>query len=70
MLPDAVHPTALGQLEIADRAARVLGAPRLPSSLVDVDRTRRGTLRFARGWAGDLRRDLVRRRVERLRAAR
>jgi lysophospholipase L1-like esterase len=70
VLPDAVHPTALGQLEIADRAARALGAPRLPSSLVDVERGRRATLRFARGWAGDLRRDLVRRRVERLRAAR
>ena len=27
LLPDAVHPTALGQLEIADRAARVLAGP-------------------------------------------
>jgi lysophospholipase L1-like esterase len=70
VLPDAVHPTALGQLEIADRAARVLGAPRLPSALVEVDRTRRGALRFARGWAGDLRRDVVRRGVERLRTPR
>jgi lysophospholipase L1-like esterase len=30
---DLVHPTAAGQLAIADRAARVLGAPRLPSAL-------------------------------------
>ena len=70
VLPDAVHPTALGQLEIADRAARALGAPRLPSGLVEVERGRRAVLRFARGWAGDLRRDLVRRRVERIRRAR
>jgi lysophospholipase L1-like esterase len=27
LLPDAVHPTALGQLEIADRAARALSRP-------------------------------------------
>src|SRR6059058_1869545 len=32
LLPDAVHPHAIGQLAIADRAARALGAPRLPSS--------------------------------------
>lgn len=32
--PDAVHPTPSGQLEIADRAARALGAPVLPSALV------------------------------------
>ncbi|MEA2304152.1 MAG: hypothetical protein QOH43_1432 [Solirubrobacteraceae bacterium] len=70
VLPDAVHPTALGQLEIADRAARALGAARAPSALVEVDRSRRGTLRFARGWAGDLRRDVIRRGVERLRTER
>ena len=28
VLPDVVHPTPLGQVEIADRAARALGAPR------------------------------------------
>jgi lysophospholipase L1-like esterase len=33
VLPDAVHPTALGQLEIADRAALALGADVLPSAL-------------------------------------
>jgi lysophospholipase L1-like esterase len=31
--PDAVHPTAVGQMVIADRAARALGAPVLPSAL-------------------------------------
>ena len=36
LLPDAVHPTARGQLEIADRAARALGAATLPSSLIEV----------------------------------
>jgi lysophospholipase L1-like esterase len=66
MLPDAVHPTALGQLEIADRAARALGAATLPSSLADVDTSRTGLARFARGYAGDLRRDLWRRARERL----
>lgn len=33
MLPDAVHPTSAGMVEIADRAARALGAPVLPSTL-------------------------------------
>jgi lysophospholipase L1-like esterase len=65
LLPDAVHPTAVGQLEIADRAARVLGARRLPSSTVEVHRSRRARGRFAarRGMllAGDLRRRVVER---------
>lgn len=51
VLPDAVHPTALGQLEIADRAARVLGAPVLPSTLVAPERSSLATARFARGWS-------------------
>src|SRR3954471_4583802 len=33
LLPDAVHPHALGQLEIADRAARALNVSPLPSTL-------------------------------------
>ncbi len=33
VLPDTVHPTAVGQFEIADRAARALGAKVLPSAL-------------------------------------
>lgn len=32
---DRVHATATGQVEIADRAARALGAPRLPSQIAD-----------------------------------
>jgi lysophospholipase L1-like esterase len=65
LLPDAVHPTALGQLEIANRAARALGAPRLPSSTVEIHDSRRARGRFAarRGvlLAGDLRRRVVER---------
>jgi lysophospholipase L1-like esterase len=65
LLPDAVHPTAVGQLEIADRAARALAAPRRPSSLVEVHRSRRARARFAGRsgvlLAGDLRRRLVER---------
>jgi hypothetical protein len=67
LLPDAVHPTAIGQLEIADRAARVLGAPRLPSSTVEVHRSRRARGRFAARHGVLLARDLRRRAVERLR---
>ena len=68
LLPDAVHPTAIGQLEIADRAARALGAPRLPSSAVEVHRSRRARARFAARFGVMLASDLRRRAVERLRA--
>jgi hypothetical protein len=64
LLPDAVHPTALGQLEIADRAARALGAPRLPSSRVEVHGSRRARARFAARWAVLLAGDLRRRATE------
>jgi lysophospholipase L1-like esterase len=67
LLPDAVHPTAVGQLEIADRVARVLGAPRLPSSTVEVHRSRRARGRFAARHGVLLAGDLRRRVVERLR---
>jgi hypothetical protein len=67
LLPDAVHPTARGQLEIADRAARALGAPTLPSTLVEVHRSRRARARFAARWGVLLTRDLRRRAVERVR---
>jgi lysophospholipase L1-like esterase len=64
VLPDAVHPTPLGQLEIADRAARALGAPVLPSTLAD----RRGPdLRYVPAHARALTRDLARRARERVR---
>ena len=63
VLPDAVHPTALGQIEIADRAARALGAGVMPSQLVA---DRRGPdLRYAPQHARALARDLVRRARER-----
>ncbi len=65
VLPDAVHPTALGQLEIADRAARALGAAQLPSALVAERRA--GAARYAPAHARALARDLARRARERLR---
>ena len=72
VLPDAVHPTALGQLEIAERAARALAdagvpVPRRPAELALVDDRRRSAARHAAGWARLWARDLVRRAVERVR---
>ncbi|HEX2105506.1 MAG TPA: GDSL-type esterase/lipase family protein [Solirubrobacteraceae bacterium] len=67
LLPDAVHPTALGQLEIADRAARALGAARVPSSRVEIHRSRRARARFAGRLGVMLVGDLRRRAVERVR---
>ncbi|HVF78775.1 MAG TPA: GDSL-type esterase/lipase family protein [Solirubrobacteraceae bacterium] len=64
VLPDVVHPTALGQLEIADRAARALGAPLLPSALVA---DRRGhAARYAPAHARAVARHLARRARERM----
>ncbi|HWC24965.1 MAG TPA: GDSL-type esterase/lipase family protein [Solirubrobacteraceae bacterium] len=64
VLPDVVHPTALGQVEIADRAARALGASLLPSALVA---DRRGhDLRYAPAHGRALARDLWRRARERV----
>ena len=68
LLPDAVHPTARGQLEIADRAARALGAATLPSSLIEIHDSRRARARFAARWGVLLAGDLRRRAVERVRA--
>jgi lysophospholipase L1-like esterase len=63
VLPDVVHPTALGQLEIADRAALALGAALRPSALVA---DRRGhDARYVPAHARALARDLVRRVRER-----
>jgi lysophospholipase L1-like esterase len=61
LLPDAVHPHAVGQLEIADRAARTLGAPRLPSSGNEPDAGVVAGARWARGYALMWVRDVVRR---------
>jgi len=68
ILPDGVHPTALGQLEIADRAARALGAATMPSSRADVYDSRRAQARFNARWGVLLARDLGRRAVERVRS--
>ncbi|MDP9345837.1 MAG: hypothetical protein M3P44_08950, partial [Actinomycetota bacterium] len=65
MLPDAVHPTAVGQLQIADRAAQALGAPRLPSSLVEVHESPRAKARFAARYGVMLAQDIRRRALER-----
>jgi lysophospholipase L1-like esterase len=71
LLPDAVHPTALGQLEIAVRAAAALRAagvpvPRDPRDLADVHDSRRATARHRARLAVLLARDLRRRAVERV----
>jgi len=66
LLPDAVHPTAVGQLEIADRAARAVGA-RLPSALIERHRSRRARARFAARYGVLLAGDLRRRAAERAR---
>jgi lysophospholipase L1-like esterase len=63
VLPDVVHPTAVGQVEIADRAARALGAEFLPSALV-ADR-RGADVRHVPAHARALTRDLLRRVRER-----
>jgi hypothetical protein len=67
LLPDAVHPTARGQLEIADRAARALGAPRRPSHTTEIHDSRCARGRFAARQGVLLAGDLRRRAVERLR---
>jgi len=69
LFPDAVHPTALGQLEIAERAARALGIVPGPAVIAGVRRgvtedMRYGTTR----QVAHLARDLRRRTVERLSA--
>jgi len=64
VLPDTVHPTPLGQIEIADRAARALGAPLLASALVPTYSASR--LRYAPRHARALVRDLARRGIERV----
>jgi GDSL-like Lipase/Acylhydrolase family len=65
VLPDVVHPTALGQLEIADRAARALGAATVPSSLVEAPRGA-ARLRYAPAHARAVARQLAHRLRERV----
>jgi lysophospholipase L1-like esterase len=47
LFPDAVHPTALGQLEIAERAAAALELGVSPASLAGPDRGARADARYA-----------------------
>jgi lysophospholipase L1-like esterase len=61
VLPDAVHPTAVGHVAIADRAARALGAPVLPSSLAGLPARRRDRLQHLPGHARAVLREAVRR---------
>lgn len=65
VLPDAVHPTALGQVEIADRVAAALGVAPPPSQVAEVRRTLRNDLRFAPFYGRQLARDHWRRYRER-----
>ena len=62
--PDVVHPTPLGQVEMADRAARALGTALRPSDLV---RDRRAhDVRYAPAHARAVARHLARRARERV----
>jgi hypothetical protein len=64
--PDAVHPTALGQLEIARRAARALGLGRDPAALTAIRSGPRSDLYYAATrQIGHLGRDRLRRWAER-----
>lgn len=66
LFPDAVHPTALGQLEIADRAAAALGLEARPSAVAGPVRGLRADLRYGLGrQVAHLARDWRRRAVER-----
>lgn len=66
LFPDAVHPTALGQLEIADRAAAALGLEVRPSAVAEPVRGVRADVRYGLGrQAAHLARDWRRRAAER-----
>jgi lysophospholipase L1-like esterase len=71
LLPDAVHPTALGQAVIAERAAAALRAAgvevaRSPLALADVDRSARARVRWRLRYGRLLGQDVRRRAVERV----
>jgi lysophospholipase L1-like esterase len=66
LFPDAVHPTALGQLEIAERAALALGLDVSPRAQTSVQTGRRADARYAfTRQVAHLARDWRRRAVER-----
>ena len=62
--PDVVHPTPLGQVEMADRAARALGCAMLPSELVRDGQAH--AVRYAPAHARAVARNLARRARERV----
>ncbi|MDX6689197.1 MAG: hypothetical protein QOG15_654 [Solirubrobacteraceae bacterium] len=64
VLPDIVHPTALGQVDIADRAADAVDAPVRPSSLVQSYNASRA--RYAPSHVRALARDVARRAREQI----
>jgi hypothetical protein len=66
LFPDAVHPTALGQLEIADRAAAALGLEARPSAVAEPVRGVRADVRYGlTRQVAHLARDWRRRAAER-----
>ena len=65
MLPDAVHPTSAGMLEIAHRAARALDARRSPRELADERRDPVARARYRAWYARQELRDRRRRLLER-----
>jgi hypothetical protein len=66
LFPDAVHPTALGQLEIAERAAQTLGLTPRPATLSTVGTGIRADARYVVSrQVAHLARDWRRRAVER-----
>jgi lysophospholipase L1-like esterase len=71
MLPDAVHPTALGQVIVAERAAAALRAagvdvPRSPLALADPHRSAAARARWGLRYGRLLGQDLRRRAIERV----
>lgn len=64
-LPDAVHPTSVGELAIAEAAARTLGARRAPSELAEPLTGRMSRARFAAWWWRLWVKDVARRAWER-----
>jgi lysophospholipase L1-like esterase len=65
VLPDAVHPTALGQVDVADRAAAALGVTPRPSQVAGARRSLAADARFAPFYARQLAKDHWRRYSER-----
>jgi lysophospholipase L1-like esterase len=67
VLPDAVHPTSPGMVEIAERAARALAAPAHPWELAEPKGDVRARARYRAWYAKQQVRDHRRRLVERWR---